>query len=160
MLCQKCQKNNANVKIVKNYNGNITEQYLCSECANKEDINFTGFKTDNIFNNLFNVFTPISSSELICDDCKTTYKEFKKTGKFGCASCYEKFERYLDPLFKNIHGSTLNNSKLPKRCGETLRLKRKEEDLKEQLRKAVSEENFEEAAKPRDEIKALNKEGQ
>ena len=116
MLCQKCKKNNANVKIVKNYNGNIEELYLCSSCAGNEDLNFNeNMYSGSLFDNFFNIFTPLGISELICDNCKTTYSQFKKNGKFGCAGCIDAFERYLDPLFKNIHGSVSHCGKLPKR---------------------------------------------
>ena len=160
MLCQKCNKNSATVKIVKNFNGNVEEIYLCSACAEKEDLNLSEeFFSNSLFDNLFNIFTPLGTKELICENCNTSYSEFKKTGKFGCSSCYDKFKGYLDPLFKNIHGATNHTGKLPNRSASSLILKRKKQDLKELLKKAVMEENFEEAAKIRDEIKSIENEG-
>ena len=160
MLCQKCKKNNANVKIVKNYNGNIEELYLCSACAGKEDINFNeNMYSNGLFDNLFNIFTPLGINELICDNCKTTYSQFKKNGKFGCSECFDAFERYLDPLFKNIHGSVSHCGKLPKRSAEPIRKRKRLEDLKAQLKEAVSHEDFEEAVTLRDEIREIEKGG-
>ena len=43
MLCEKCKKNNATVKIVKNYNGIITEKHLCQVCAGNDEFNFSEF---------------------------------------------------------------------------------------------------------------------
>lgn len=161
MLCQKCNKNSATVKIVKNLNGNVEEMYLCPACAEKEDLNLnSNLFSDSLFSNIFNIFTPLGTNEIVCDNCKTTYSEFKKTGKFGCSHCFLKFENYLEPLFKNIHGATTHTGKLPKNSAAPIMLKRKVGDLKELLKKAVFEENFEEAAKLRDEIRSLeNKEG-
>ena len=154
MLCERCKKNNANIKIVKNYNGNIEELYLCSECAEKEDINFNkGIYKNSLFDDMFNVFTPRVSSELKCQTCNMTYSEFKKKGKFGCADCYSAFEKYLDPVFKNIHGATCHEGKIPERSSAPLKLKKEIARLKEELKKAVAEENFEEAARLRDEIR-------
>lgn len=155
MLCQKCQSNQATVKIVKNINGNITEEYLCKSCANGEDINFKDFYNENLFENFFNVFSPTISSSLICDRCKTSYNEFKKTGKFGCSECFFKFQGYLDSTLKNIHGSSTHTGKYPKRCGEHLKLKKEKNDLKILLSEAIAKENYEEAAKLRDRIKEL-----
>lgn len=156
MLCQKCGKNNASVKIVKNYNGNVEELHLCSACASKEDLNFNqDFYNHPLFSSLFNAFTPLGKNEVVCDRCKTSYSEFKKSGKFGCSDCFNKFEPYLESLFKNIHGATAHTGKLPKRSAEPLRLKRHTDDLKKKLKQAIAEENFEEAAKLRDEIRSI-----
>lgn len=160
MLCQKCQKNNANVKIVKNYNGNVEEFYLCSACAAKEDLKFKeNMYSSSLFDNLFNIFTPLGTNELMCTNCKTTYSEFKKKGKFGCTECFNAFENYLEPLFKNIHGSITHSGKLPKRSAEPIRMRRKADELKEKLNQAIKEENFEEAARIRDELREINKGG-
>ena len=159
MLCQKCGKNNANVKIVKNYNGNVEEFYLCSSCANKEDFNLSqSINTGNLFDNFFNIFTPLEVKELVCDKCKTTYSNFKKNGKFGCDKCFSSFAGSLDPIFKNIHGATSHTGKLPKRCAEPIRRKKELENLKSDLKDAVTKENFEEAAQLRDKIRELEKE--
>lgn len=160
MLCQKCGKNNANVKIVKNYNGNIEELYLCSVCAGKEDLNFNmNIHSGSLFDNFFNIFTPLEVNELICEKCKTTYSCFKKSGKFGCEQCFSTFENYLDPMFKNIHGATHHTGKLPIRSAEPIRRKKELELLKADLKDAITKENFEEAAKLRDQIREIEKGG-
>lgn len=155
MLCQKCHKNNATIKIVKNINGNVTEQYLCQECANGEEIGFYDFTKDNPFNSLFNIFSPSTPADFSCKTCGTSYAEFERTGKFGCADCYLKFEGNLDSIFKNIHGNNAHTGKLPKRCGGELKLKKQKESLKSLLQKAILEENYEEAARLRDEIRGM-----
>ena len=155
MLCQKCQKNNATVKIIKNYNGNITEQYLCQSCAGNDEIHISDITNNTIFNELFGMFKPVISSDYVCDKCHTTYNEFKKTGKFGCEKCFLKFEPYLDSLFRNIHSSDTHKGKLPKKCADEIIRKREKEDLKESLKKAIYEENYEEAARLRDIIRKM-----
>ena len=92
MLCEKCKKIQATVKIIKNYNGNVSEEYLCPVCAKEENISFNMFSTNSIGDSLFNLFSPAPSKELVCDKCNTTYKEFKAKGKFGCEECFNKFE--------------------------------------------------------------------
>ena len=41
----------------------------------------------------------------MCNNCGTTYKEFTKSGLFGCAECYKAFNEYINKefltLFKN-----------------------------------------------------------
>ncbi len=97
--------------------------------------------------------------------CGTTLEEFKKTGRLGCAHCYEVFESSIIPLLKSIH---MNEKHTGKRPGERVVVDieketadaAKREDLKRELRKAISTENFEEAARLRDEIVLLEKDGE
>ena len=154
MVCQRCGKNHANVKIVKNYNGAVKELYVCSSCANDEDFNLNlNFTNNSIFDSLLQMFTPMSQSELFCEGCKMSYRDFKNKGKFGCAKCYETFESFLDPLFKTIHGHVQHVGKLPKKSAAPIRKKRNLETLRTHLKAAIEKEYFEEAARLRDEIK-------
>ena len=54
-----------------------------------------------------------------------------------------------------MQASTRHEGKIPKRLGTEIFFKRQTDDLREQLKKAIEEENFEEAARLRDEIRAL-----
>ena len=155
MLCEKCKKNQATVKIIKNYNGNISEEYLCPICAKEENISFNIFPKANMGEGLFNLFSPVASKELTCDKCNTTYSEFKSKGKFGCEECFGKFEKYLDSIFKNIHSSTEHKGKLPKKCGEELRKKKEKEELRDKLSRAIAEERYEDAIVLRDRLKEM-----
>ena len=155
MLCQKCQKKNATVKIVKNHNGHITEEYLCKDCAGMVDLKFKDFGADGIFDNFFNLLSPAPGGNPSCDGCGTTFLEFKNHGKLGCNHCFETFSGYLDKTLKNYHGASLHTGKIPKRSGEGLKLKKEKESLKAELQKAIIEERYEDAANLRDKIKEL-----
>ena len=155
MLCEKCKKNQALVKIIKNYNGNILEQYLCKECASYEDIPSLEVKTDNILSDFLNMFSPEISYNLQCENCHTTYSSFKKQGKFGCEKCYTSFGKNIDMMLKNIHSSDEHTGKLPKKYSGALRIKREKEALRKKLEALVKEEKYEEAAKIRDKIKEM-----
>jgi len=59
---------------------------------------------------------PVEEKEALalkCPNCKLTYKDFKKIGRLGCSECYLSFKKYLVPLLKRIHGSTLHIGKSP-----------------------------------------------
>lgn len=125
-------------------------------------------------------FTQIQT--LKCKNCGMTYQEFVDSGKFGCSHCYDVFANKLDPVLKNIHGSInhvgrrsrlinkekkldLENIKKENVKKETTQNKdiQKEdkidnknvkiEKLNEELKLAIKEERYEDAAKIRDEIK-------
>ena len=97
-----------------------------------------------------------------------TYDEFAKEGKFGCEECYNTFSNKIDSLLKRLHGSSkymgrkaLNNSINNTVKKETEKEIKKEETkfqkLKNDLKKAIADERYEDAAKIRDEIKKLEK---
>ncbi len=120
-----------------------------------------------------------------CDNCGTTYDEFIDTGKFGCSHCYDIFADGLDNVLKNIHGSarhvgrrsnlSLEDRKTVEEDVQKVKGKKtteveknkenakqnnsKEEKIKQlnaDLKKAIKEERYEDAAKIRDEIKKLS----
>lgn len=168
MKCQKCNKNEANTHFTQIINGKKTEYYLCAECASKSDeLNGFNFGLSNEFDSFDNFFSgflsnPYTHSHSIasavqdtCDFCHMTFNEFLKGGRLGCSNCYESFSsRLLSPL-KQIHGSTVHTGKVPERAGEAIKNSRKIEKLENELKEAVSTQNFERAAELRDKINEL-----
>ncbi len=156
MLCQKCKINNANVKIIRNINGDIKEYYLCSSCAEGEGINHSAMSFKDIIpDSFFNILAPDPVSEKTCEKCGLTYRKFKENPRFGCENCFEEFKAVIPKMIKDIHGSLTHTGKVPKRGGREILIKKRIADLRTELNKAVAEENFELAAKLRDEIKGL-----
>ncbi len=92
-----------------------------------------------------------------CKNCSLTYPQFRQIGRLGCSQCYDAFGSYLTPLLKRIHGSSRHNGKLPHRIGDTVRLKKQAAQLREKLQQKIAREEFEEAARIRDEIRMLEK---
>ena len=100
--------------------------------------------------------------------CGTTFYNISKTGKVGCPDCYETFKNELAAVLKKINGSKQHTGRCPQRFknGQTAENKlsqtETQEDIETKLRKQLEEaikcENFEEAAKIRDQIKALKEE--
>ena len=153
MLCENCKKNLAVVR-VQEYNGNgYSEKNLCLECANLEGYpNSLSFQ--HMFQNLFNT-TP-TTSILRCKGCGLTYNELKNEGKLGCHLCYETFENVINQSLKNIHGSLEHTGKIPEKTGTALKKKKEIQTLKKNLALAIEKEEYEEAARLRDLIKAIN----
>jgi len=85
-----------------------------------------------------------------------TFEGFKNGGgKLGCEACYRVFSRELGSILKNIQASLRHEGKYPQKSGRDMFQKREAERMRILMRKAIEEENFEEAAKLRDEIRSL-----
>ena len=93
-----------------------------------------------------------------CPQCGTSYKEFRKQGRFGCATCYEAFAPHLVKLFKRIHGAQVHTGKRPARQGQPQDIGEELSQLKQKLREAVAEEAYERAAALRDRISSTEAE--
>lgn len=164
MLCQKCKQKEANTHVKSVVNGKHEEFMLCSDCA--KEMGYTNLWSDihSDFNSILGTFfsnaLPARSQTTRCPVCSSTYHDIAKSGKVGCASCYELFLSELMPSIRRIHGNTTHCGKKPQAFANVedkpqLKVDNKIDELKAQLQKAIEVQNFELAAKLRDEIKEM-----
>lgn len=177
MLCDRCQKRDAKILYTEIINGVKKEQHLCEECA----ANYTSFQMEKPLLNSDLTLGDLLSTlldnypagdkkkrggvlpSLTCSSCGTTYEEFIRKGRFGCASCYKSFNSQLAKTFKGIQGADIHTGKRPK--GLVMAASDKvasnfteAEKLSLKLQEAIEKEEFEEAARLRDLIKQMKKE--
>jgi protein arginine kinase activator len=101
--------------------------------------------------------------QLNCPDCGMTLSEFRARGRFGCPRDYEVFQEQLDPLFERMHDvqPARHKGRLPAAGQDETPLARRHarlRELRESLQAAVKSEDFETAARLRDELAALERE--
>lgn len=178
MLCDVCGKNQATVHLTEIVDEQMTELHLCEDCAKQKSMQMEQqFGLSDLLAGLVDFGKQGEGqepSQVKCPNCNLSYEDFKKIGRFGCSSCYSTFIRYLLPLLKRIHGTTIHTGKAPKvvtvgvavaevpkvetsRRPEQSNPKNELWELKNKLQNAIRLENFEEAAKIRDKIKELEK---
>ncbi|NLM50745.1 MAG: hypothetical protein GX196_07330 [Clostridiaceae bacterium] len=159
MLCEKCGKNPANFHYEQNINGEITVYNLCTKCAVESGLYYkTDFNFSSFFQNFFKPDLFIKETlnpQKSCPFCHMTASQFLNLGKFGCGRCYDTFFDEVSSLLKRIHGSDTHVGAFPKEQEKHIMVKRKIDKLKEELNEAILKENYELAAKLRDEIKEL-----
>jgi protein arginine kinase activator len=178
MLCQQCQKREANVHFTRVINGKKVEMYLCEQCA-AEKGKFTFSPQLNLVNFLWGFpgfganagFSQAGPREIRCEVCNMSFDDFRKTGKLGCANCYRIFRNNLNPILRRLHGNTEHTGKVPlnvsndsqeKPSIKSANIKQESTDqeeeikrLKEELAAAISSERYERAAELRDRIRDL-----
>lgn len=165
MQCENCGQRPAVVHSTVRVNGQTQETHLCEVCAQeKGQVNFSfpnlsiqqllsSFLGQGAFPGARTV--PQQQAEPTCKKCGMTYSQFAEGGRLGCAECYDHLEPYLNPLIKRIQGTTVHAGKAPKRTGGIVRKKRELDALRNDLQAAIHGENYEEAARLRDQIKSL-----
>lgn len=167
MICEECGVNPASIRLITVINGNKRERNLCPACMAK--LKNPGGTLD--FSSLVGLLGGIlqaaekpadgdegDTPEITCPKCGQTYEAFRKTGYLGCPGCYRAFSEPLEALLKRVHGSTQHTGRVPGGIRGTVALKLNIDGLKQKLGRAIAEEEYEEAARLRDQIRALNKE--
>ena len=159
MLCDKCNKNQATVHLKNIINGKKYEQHLCGKCAGDEE---NSLVFDDMFKNIFNM-KPVSSinnsgNAIKCKRCGLTLNELNRYGRLGCSQCCESFAEYLEPALKNIHSVTTHKGKRSENSAVKELPQNKVASLKEKLKEAIKNEEYEKAAELRDIIREIEKE--
>lgn len=162
MNCGQCKKNIATVHLTEIKNGKKIEKHLCEDCAAKSE-GLPG-KAHMPINELLTNFVMQHSGiaakpaeGLVCEHCGITWAEFRQSGMLGCEHDYPAFEKELTPLLQRAHeGSAHHVGKAPtRRGGSGVPVKRTLDvsKLRKELARAVETEDYEKAAKLRDQIR-------
>ncbi len=142
----------------------MAESHLCSDCASHLGYSdmFSGFglNLSELFGGFLGDMMPAISSGKTqrCAKCGTSFDEIVRDGRVGCADCYRTFYDKLLPSIQRIHGKIKHSGKVsaaPVAEPKAETTEEKIEKLKIQMNEAVAKQDFESAAKIRDEIKAL-----
>ena len=154
MKCQHCN-NPATVHLTQILNGQMHKMDLCEECAHSKGVTNPENLSIGSLMNKQGLQGDSSSESMVCETCGTTHQEFKKGGRLGCEACYHVFRPVLDPLLDGMHAGTRHLGKTPVGSESRINFEREMSAVKRELKKAVSDENFERAALLRDKLKEL-----
>jgi protein arginine kinase activator len=160
MKCEFCDEP-ATVHVTNIIHKKKREVHLCEGCAREKQIIPEAAQEINVPALLQMVLgqlpapTRVDPDETSCTDCGITYAQFRAQGRLGCPNDYEEFRAQLEPLLERVHcGRTRHLGKIPGRRRKVLGKARRVE-LEAALRTAISSERYEDAARIRDQIKAL-----
>lgn len=161
MKCHFCDKE-ATVHLTEIMNGQIMEIHLCEEHAKEKggffNQPFSAADFFSAFSDVLNEPTFIrEGAQMVCPECQMTYADFAKSGRLGCAKCYDSFKEALLPLIKRVQRATGHQGKRPFPVSEKGKKQLKIQGLQRELELCINAEDFERAAKLRDEIKKLEK---
>ena len=145
-------------------NDQMTELHLCEACANQKGAQVEShFGLSDLLSGLAGFSKteePEEVSTKSCPTCGMTYEDFRKVGRLGCAECYTTFKRNLGSLLKRIHGSPIHLGKSPARLVKPAKAKTELAEIKRKLERAIENEEFEEAANLRDQIRRMEQQEQ
>lgn len=160
MKCDKCDKP-ATVHLIEIKDGQKIEKHLCEAHAAEDGV--TVKMSQAPINELLEKFVlkhaesdKPEPDELSCGQCGLTYSQFRKTGLLGCADCYDAFADALQPLLERAHsGASEHVGKAPRLAGTDQQRQQDLRRLRRELDQAVAAEEYEAAARLRDEVRQL-----
>ncbi len=166
MKCQKCDKP-ATFHITELTGGKPTELHLCEDHAREyltsasNEPTATGSMAAMLAHQMAVSQTAEELAELdqqACPICGITFYDFRSQGRLGCPHDYVCFQTQLEPLIMNIHGELDHVGKRPRHTAEGSEKRTRLIQLRRSLKESVEAENYEEASRLRDEIRATEKE--
>jgi protein arginine kinase activator len=160
MLCCICKEREATVHYTKIDGDKVQKVDLCEDCSKTKGVNDpVGFELADLLLGLGaskEIEQSAGGVEIKCARCGFTQADFKKAGRLGCPECYKTFAEGLEGLLKTMHKGTRHVGKVPDALRQSRELSDRLKTLQKKLTKAVQDENFEQAAALRDEIKQMS----
>lgn len=161
MLCDQCKERDAVVHLTQIVDAAVTQLHLCEKCAAAKGIETTVAMPKHPLGDFLHAVQqqapPAMGDQSRCAYCQTSLRDFRASGRLGCAHCYTAFEGALRELLRRVHGAARHRGReyatpeaLPVSTGAA-----ELESLRERLQTAVANEEFEMAAQLRDQIRAL-----
>ena len=156
-LCDECGVNPANIHLTQIMQNSTQISHLCEECARKKGISVT-ISGEEPAETAPRKTEPVIDKN--CPRCGCSYERFCSKGWLGCAECYTAFEKEIDAILMQMHGSLMHKGKRYRTPGSspqalTVEMKR----LRHELAVAIKNEEFEQAATIRDAIHSIKQMG-
>lgn len=154
LKCSHCNKL-ATVHLTQIVNSKIIKVDLCEACAQAKGVTDPeGFSLADLLSKT-NLVSEPSEAQLECSECGLTTADFRRTGRLGCASCYQAFAPLVRPVLEDMHAGTEHNGKIPEVAFTRQHSQAELDTLENALQRAIAEEAYEEAARFRDQIQSI-----
>lgn len=154
MNCQVCNKKEATVHLTQMLNNDIRKLHLCESCAEASGIDIDG--PVSMTNFLLGLGASKKSAvvrERTCSKCGMNLSDFKKLSRLGCQNCYVTFAGELEPLLNGMQKQLQHVGKKPLHHPGVINVPPSLASLEKALEEAIAAENYEEAARFRDQIR-------
>ena len=165
MMCEDCGIRTAKFHLMTIINGEKVERNLCPVCMAKHQKQIPGMDFSNLAGILNSILENKAGqdkkevdpeiAQISCEQCGMTYGEFQKCGMLGCAGCYKAFKTPMSALLQRLHGNTQHAGRIPDGAHSGVSIRINIDRLKQKLQTAIADEEYEQAAKIRDAIRAL-----
>src|SRR3954469_2677742 len=161
MICDDCRERDAVVQYTAVKDDNVVQLHLCEQCAAERGVETT---VNTLPKHPLAAFLPQVQQQPLtapadgtrCTFCGTSMADFRATGRWGCARCYSNFEAGIRELLRRVQGNHRHVGRAYRApMSESLERAAVLGELKDRLRRAIENEQFEMAADLRDRIRVM-----
>lgn len=163
-MCEVCKQREATVHLTQIVKDSKMRVHLCEECSQRQ-----GPISPELLASMVPKIAKVvaeaevsggegSEPELTCSYCGLSFDDFRRSGRLGCPDDYDVFSGRLEPLLKRLHEAVRHRGKVPVTSDSSALAQVEVRNLEAELREAVSKEDYEGAARLRDQIRAVKKE--
>lgn len=160
MLCENCRENDAVVNLTTIKDNVVAHLRLCEKCAAAKGVETSVTMPKHPLGDFLQA---VQQKMLVgaddtpaCHFCGATARDFRSTGRLGCAHCYTVFDRSLRDLLRRLHGDAKHTGRrYESPAPELLERSGSVAQLRERLRRAIDGEQFELAAELRDRLRKV-----
>ncbi len=159
MLCENCKERDAVMTLTQVRNNSVQQQHLCEKCAAEQGVETSVATPKHPLGDFLQAVQQqsltVTGDQGACHFCGATARDFRASGRLGCARCYGAFDRSLRELLRRLHGNSRHTGRRYQApAPELLEQASLVGQLRDRLRRAVEAEQFELAAELRDRLKA------
>jgi protein arginine kinase activator len=160
MVCDVCKEGDAVVQLTQIEGTGVRLLHLCERCAAERGVETSSStakpQITDFLQSVHQAMQATQGDAARCAFCSATFRDFRSTGRLGCAHCYDAFEKSMRDLLRRVHGSSQHvgrryeppaTAELPD--GGTAN------ELRDRLKRAIEAEQFELAADIRDRLRGM-----
>ena len=161
MLCQQCKERDAVLNLTHLVGDAVQQVHLCEICAAERGVETTismpkQSPIGDFLSSVQNQVSAMPGDAARCSYCGTSLRDFRASGRLGCAQCYGAFEQSLRDLLRRVQGNVKHvGRQYEAPTGDSPSSDATLSHLRQQLTEAISREEFETAAALRDQIRTL-----
>ena len=161
MRCDHCHEREAVIHLTQIADDLAVQLHLCEKCAAEKGVEPSHALVKSPLGGLLAQLGPAAVADpgldVRCPRCGAGLADLRDAGRLGCPECWEVFAAPLTDLVRRLHGATRHLGEWytpPGTAEEEGVVPAEVERLKEELRAAVAAEDFERAARLRDELRS------
>ena len=160
MKCEICGLKDAVIHIRQIQKDLVHELHICEECAQEKGLireEDSELPIANLLSGLLEGKDVTGASDVkdVCPKCGLKVSEFRKQGKLGCPECFQAFEKDVRAIVSQMAARPRHTGKLPHTLVVEHAAAAEGVGLREELREAVEQEDYELAARLRDRLREM-----